>query len=302
MTKRAMDHYVAGAMGGTAGYFVGYPLDTIKVQLQTQSVGKRGLMAALSNTWRQGVTGGFYRGMSWPLFSTGFTTSVFYGVYGNTLTFLEPEKTKQKSAYSKIVLAGSVAGMAQGLPVIPIDYVKVVLQSQLSTLGDKSATKVNGVHANAANIHYFRGPSDCARSIVKTSGVAGLFKGATATIPREVIFFANYGLIYECLSDFIKQKNWTDSRGFFADFIGGGFAGSISWIFVIPFDVIKSRYQADFRGKYGSPVDCAIQSYRTEGIGVFYKGCLVTCVRAFPVCAVSFMVYAQVTQWLRNRQ
>ncbi|XP_069118326.1 solute carrier family 25 member 45-like [Argopecten irradians] len=302
MTKRAMDHYVAGALGGTAGYFVGYPLDTIKVQLQTQSKESRGLLAALSNTWKQGLTGGFYRGMSWPLFSTGFTTSIFYGVYGNTLTFLEPDKSKQKSAYGKIVLAGSVAGFTQGFPVIPIDYIKVVLQSQISTLCEKSTNIAKGSSVNHDNIHYFHGPSDCARSVVRTSGVAGLFKGATATMPREIILFANYGLIYELISNSIKQRKWTDSKGLFADFIGGGFAGSISWIFVIPFDVIKSRFQADFQGKYSSTVDCAIQSYRAEGMGVFYKGCLVTCVRAFPVCAVSFMVYAQVTQWLRIRQ
>ncbi|XP_021344784.1 solute carrier family 25 member 48-like, partial [Mizuhopecten yessoensis] len=242
--------------------------------------------------------GGFYRGLSWPLLSTGFTTSVFYGVYGNTLTFLEPDKAKQKSAHGKIVLAGSVAGTVQALPVIPIDYIKVVLQAQIPTLGDKSTAKIKGL--STADILYFRGPTDCARTILRTKGITGLFKGTTATLPREVIFFGFYGLIYECLSDFIKQKKFTDSRGFFADFIGGGFAGSISWIFVIPFDVIKSRYQADFQGRYKSPVDCAIQSYRTEGLGVFYRGCIVTCVRAFPVCAVSFMVYAQVTQWLRS--
>ncbi|XP_060062893.1 solute carrier family 25 member 45-like [Ylistrum balloti] len=296
MTERVMDHYVAGALGGTAGYFVGYPLDTIKVQLQTQSGDKRGLLTALSNTWGKGVAGGFFRGMSWPLLTTGCTTSVFYGVYGNTLTFLEPEKAKQKSAYGKIVLAGSVAGMTQAIPIIPIEYVKVVLQSQIS-LENKS----NTAHVNA-NIRHFRGPTDCARNIVRTNGMVGLLKGATVTLPRDVIFFANYGLIYECISEFIKQKKWTDSQGFLADFIGGGFSGSLSWILAIPFDVIKSRYQADFHGKYASPVDCAIQSYRTEGLGVFYTGCFVTCVRAFPVCAVSFMVYAQVTQWLRSNE
>ena len=74
---------------------------------------------------------GFYRGLSWPLFSFGVVNSVFFGVYGNTLKFLESDKGKRKSNYLNIYLSGCVGGAAQLIFVVPVDYIKTALQSQI---------------------------------------------------------------------------------------------------------------------------------------------------------------------------
>ena len=74
---------------------------------------------------------GFYRGLSWPLVSFGIVNSVFFGVYGNTLKFLESDKTKRKSNYLNIYLSGCVGGAAQLVFVVPVDYIKTALQSQI---------------------------------------------------------------------------------------------------------------------------------------------------------------------------
>lgn len=76
-------------------------------------------------------TSGFYRGLSWPLMSFGAVNSVFFGVYGNTLKYLEKDKDNRKSSHINIYLAGCTGGMAQLVLVIPTDHVKVVLQSQI---------------------------------------------------------------------------------------------------------------------------------------------------------------------------
>ena len=74
---------------------------------------------------------GFYRGLSWPFFSLGIVNSVFFGVYGTTLKLLESDRSKRTSNYLNIYLSGCVGGAAQLVFVIPVDYIKVALQSQI---------------------------------------------------------------------------------------------------------------------------------------------------------------------------
>jgi solute carrier family 25 (mitochondrial carnitine/acylcarnitine transporter), member 20/29 len=54
-------------------------------------------------------------------------------------------------------------------------------------------------------------------------------------------------------------------------------------------DVIKSRLQTDIIGpgrKYSGAFDCAIQSFRNEGLGSFFRGIGPTLCRAAPVNAM----------------
>jgi len=146
----------------------------------------------------------------------------------------------------------------------------------------------------------FKGPFQCAAYIIKTNGLKGIYKGGIPMLGRDCLAFGLYGLTYETLSNALKSRKWTDSLGLLADFVGGGIAGCVSWITTMPMDVIKSRYQADMKNEYKGPLDCALRSYREEGVTVFFRGALVSCLRAFPVNGVMFLVYAQIIQYLRH--
>jgi len=149
---------------------------------------------------------------------------------------------------------------------------------------------------------YFKEPVDCTRYIIRTQGIRGLYKGGITMFLRDVPSFGLYSLTYEYLTALIQRKGWSDSKGLFADFIAGGCAGSLCWMSIMPLDVAKSRYQADLKKEFKGCLDCALKSYREEGITVFYRGALVTCIRAFPVNAVSFVVYSQSMKYLENSQ
>ncbi|XP_022329157.1 solute carrier family 25 member 45-like [Crassostrea virginica] len=292
INEHVLHDYIAGAVGGMAGIVVGHPFDTTKVQLQTQLHGDRykGTMSAALHINKYGWVRGFYRGMSTPLLSYGIVNSVYFGVYGNTLKLLEENRETRKSSYLNIYMAGCAGGAAQLIPVIPTDYIKVVLQSQIPRhKGDADKKK------------RFRGPLDCARHIVREHGLRGLYKGGVAMAWRDVPTFGLYGLTYEVMSHWMKQSGWSDSQGIVADLVAGGCAGTLTWFLIIPFDVVKSRFQADFVGEFSGLMDCAMKSYREEGIRVFYRGCLVTCLRAFPVNAVTFLVYSQSMQYMESR-
>lgn len=62
----------------------------------------------------------------------------------------------------------------------------------------------------------------------------------------------------------------------------------MSWLFLYPIDVVKSRFQADDRGRYKNIYDCILKSYREEGARVFAQGMTSTMLRAFPTNAVTF--------------
>ena len=75
--------------------------------------------------------------------------------------------------------------------------------------------------------------------------------------------------------------------------MAGGIAGTVSWAAILPFDVIKSRIQADEDRKYKGFLDCAVKSFREEGPRVFSRGLLVCSLRGFPSAAVTFLAYSQ---------
>ncbi|XP_052796533.1 solute carrier family 25 member 45-like [Mya arenaria] len=277
--------YIAGAIGGAAGLVVGHPFDTTKVQLQTQHHGHqyRGTLDAIKNIHSFGWIRGFYRGLSWPLVSFGVVNSVFFGVYGHVLKTLESDREKRTSSYFNIYISGCVGGAAQLVFVVPVDYIKTALQSQIPH-------EVTGA-ASGANRQYFKGPLQCAKAIFKERGIMGFYKGGVAMGLREIPSYGIYCLSFEVLNAEMKTRGLTDERGVIASLVSGGIAGSLTWASIIPFDVIKSRYQADFAGEYQGFLHCARCLYKEGGVRIFYTGCLVTCLRAFPVNAVTFTVY-----------
>lgn len=77
----------------------------------------------------------------------------------------------------------------------------------------------------------------------------------------------------------------------------GGLSGTLSWVVTYPFDVVKSRLQADGMGgeiKYRGIWHCFKNSIEVEGISVMSRGLISTIVRAFPTNAATFTVVSWV--------
>ena len=139
----------------------------------------------------------------------------------------------------------------------------------------------------------YKGPVDCIRSIYRNHGIRGTFRGISPTVIRDTTGFATYISTYEFLCNQLSKEGTTDCSVPSLLF-AGGIAGTCSWIINIPMDVVKSRMQFDSlkNPKYTCTLDCVIDSYKREGMKVFWRGLPVTCMRAFPVNAVTFAVYS----------
>jgi len=257
----------AGCIGGAAGILAGYPLDTVKVKIQTQDV-RNGRMAykstfdCLFKLIRADGVKSLYKGMSSPLLGVAGINAITFGAYGNVLRMLPDQ-----DSISSITLAGASAGLIQSVVVSPMELVK----TQMQVCGQ------NGI-------------GDAVSTITRSAGMRGLARGLGITLTREVPAFGIYFGSYE-----IMIRNFGENT---VTILGaGGMAGIFSWIFTYPQDVIKSRLQADGWGrrqKFRGPMHCLKYSVTTEGVSCLVRGVGSTIIRAFPMNAVTFGVYSYI--------
>ncbi|KAK6182386.1 hypothetical protein SNE40_010090 [Patella caerulea] len=291
--------YIAGALGGTSGLIVGHPFDTTKIQLQIQHKGRgyRGTNDALRQIHtKHGWTKGFLRGLAWPMLSYGAVNSIFFGVYGSSLRVFQRLLGNEgsKPGYLSIYMSGCVAGAAQLGLACPVDLIKVILQSQIS-----NETKNSG--SQTQNRRYFTTPYQCARDVVKQHGIRGLYKGLVIMSYRDIPSYGLYCLTFEYLEHLMHKYTLTDKNGITANLFAGGMAGTVCWFSIMPMDVVKSRLQADLDNVYKGLIDCARKTVREDGFRALYKGTIITCIRAFPVNAATFLVYSQSLKYLNSR-
>ncbi|KII91144.1 hypothetical protein PLICRDRAFT_135094 [Plicaturopsis crispa FD-325 SS-3] len=82
----------------------------------------------------------------------------------------------------------------------------------------------------------------------------------------------------------------------------GSIAGMISKIFEHPFDLTKVRLQAqvmDASARYNGPVDCLVQTWKTEGISGLYRGLPAPIVGAMAENATLFLAYSELQNVIR---
>lgn len=202
------------------------------------------------------------------------------------------------------------AGVVQSFVGAPVDLLKIRLQLQQAMPGSPG----------------YVGPLALLRSILRSEGVAGVWRGTTITMLRDTPSYGLYFVVYDVCCDRIKEAlagasasrppaavvdldhpasvdvgrgnddagagaaEWVEPA---AQFLAGGLAGVLAWGSIYPLDVIKSRIQAapasqsEYRGWW----DCAVKSCREEGLGALTRGMGATLSRAFLVNAAIFAVY-----------
>lgn len=289
--------FVAGWVSGVFGLLVGHPLDTIKVRQQT--LGNVSLYRIIRSTFMHESVYGFYKGLLFPVLTAGCMNSVFFGVYGNSLRFVgETRKQSEvqctgKKPYEKwywdVFYAGCGAGFVAAFIACPIDLIKIQLQTQI---GDKSLKFVS------CHKKIYNGPWDCLFDMYKSLGIRGFYRGLSPMLFRDIAASGLYMSVYT-----YSLEQMTEVKPVLSIMAAGGVAGVISWASIVPFDVIKSRIQADSKSSpvYKNMMDCVIQT-RKEGIMVFYRGFWMIAFRAFPVNAATFLGYEMVISFCHNKQ
>ncbi|XP_022626022.1 solute carrier family 25 member 47-A-like [Seriola dumerili] len=283
--------FVSGSFAGACGVAVGYPLDTVKVRIQTQRQFTGIWQCAAATFSKEGVHG-FFKGMSLPITTISMTSSVVFGTYRNCLQCLSQLRGAGCGPNTKleVFLSGMAGGIAQISVMSPGDIVKVRLQCQ-------TESKRGG--ANLPKPKY-RGPVHCLLSIIKEEGFRGLYRGALPLMLRDGPSYATYFLTYTTICEWLKDsgKKRPDWSGVM---LAGGIAGMAGWTVGTPMDVIKARLQMDGARetkRYKGFVHCITETVRVEGAGFFFRSLGINCLRAFPVNMVVFVTYEVLTSLL----
>ncbi|XP_045681388.1 solute carrier family 25 member 48 isoform X2 [Phyllostomus hastatus] len=214
---------------------------------------------------------GFFKGMSFPLASIAVYNSVVFGVFSNTQRFLSQHQSREPEAgqphtLSSLLLASVAAGVVSVGLGTPVDLIKIRLQMQTQPFRETNLS-VKPRAVALGEWPAYQGPVHCIATIVRTEGLVGLYRGASAMLLRDVPGYCLYFIPYVFVSDWITPEACSEPSPYTV-WLAGGTAGAISWGTATPMDVVKSRLQADgvYLNKYKGVLDCISQSYQKDGL------------------------------------
>ncbi|XP_061397073.1 solute carrier family 25 member 45-like [Musca vetustissima] len=294
--KETYCDFVAGCFGGALGVFVAHPLDTIKTWQQASNTS---VPTAVQQIYkRNNGINGFYRGMFFPFVTTGAINSILFGVYGNHLRQLRrvchSDYQREQLEYKNMFIAGSIAGFVQSFVACPIELIKIRLQTH---------------HYYNKYIYGHRmTPFWMFKRIVKNDGFSGLFRGLVPMMCRDVFPYGIYMLAYRYTTTYLDQTEFVQARrrlrseddtqvDFVVTTLAGAWAGILSWVCVIPFDVVKTIMQAEENRQYRSIWHCLNKNFKRYGWRSLFRGSWMLVVRAIPFNAATFVGYEYALEW-----
>lgn len=283
--------FVAGGLGGMAGVVSGYPLDSLRIMQQHSRSGSA--MTILRRVIATEGPGALYRGMGAPLASVTFQNAMVFQIYADLSRACDPSvAAKDPPSYKGVALGGVGTGAIQSLMLAPVELVKIRLQLQRKSYGETQPTNC------------YKGPVSVIKSICRTEGIRGLYRGLTITVIRDApshgVYFSTYEYMREQLHPGCRKTGQESLRTML---VAGGLAGVASWVCCYPLDVVKTRLQAQSSSspqKYSGIVDCFVKSVKEEGQGVLWRGLGTAVSRAFVVNGAIFAAYEFALRYLCN--
>ncbi|KAJ7492696.1 mitochondrial carrier domain-containing protein, partial [Mycena latifolia] len=266
--------------------------------------GTQSAVHVLRTTIRREGFAALYKGATPPAVGWAVIDSVLLGSLHNYRLFLFHNGMTEDSTGTGprlTLLAHGLAGLLSGLTsaplATPIELLKVRLQLQ----------KQKSVYDRQ-----FKGPIDCARQLVRSQGLIGLWTGFSGGLLFRANFFYMF-LAFEACMRGLSRLNGTPyepSVGI-ANLVSGGAASLCFWTMAIPFDRTKNQmmshpyplpYPESPSIKRPSFFSVARRIHANEGLKGFYRGLGPCFIRAFPSNACAFFVYEGILRLLGAEQ
>jgi len=212
--------FAAAGLGSVASVLICTPFDVVKHYWQgSPSLNhQRGATSSLEIYTR--ITRDFgFRGL-WR----GTGVSLIYSLPNNLTFFSFYEKYKKK--YENPTAAAAQARLISTLCFSPLDFLRTKVQACLGQPGSHTAT-------------------DVLKKVLRDEGILSMWRGAAATLLRDVPFSMTYFTLYE------TNKLWLLPSGeggngatFWLSFFNGACCGAIATCVSHPFDVVKTQLQS----------------------------------------------------------
>ncbi|XP_047352676.1 mitochondrial ornithine transporter 1 isoform X3 [Vespa velutina] len=255
--KDGLIDFVAGSLGGIALVYVGQPLDTVKVKMQTFPSIYKGMINCFVKTVKtDGIIRGLYAGTMPAVVANVAENSVLFTAYGGcqkvVSKILGKEKVEDLSSLGN-ACAGFFAAFFSSLTLCPTELIKCKLQAMHEVQSQMDIA--NKVMARI-------GPWELTRNILKEQ------------VTRELL---------------AKPNQKRDDIGWQKTMVAGAVGGTVLWLVIFPADVVKSRIQVQ---NLKTPALVVMKDIiKQEGIGALYNGLKPTLIRTIPATATLFITY-----------
>ncbi|XP_076589374.1 mitochondrial glutamate carrier 1 [Chaetodon auriga] len=296
---------INGGVAGLVGVTCVFPIDLAKTRLQNQQGIQvyKGMLDCLAKTVRSEGYFGCYRGAAVNL--TLVTPEKAIKLAANDVFRQKLSKDGHLPLWGE-VLAGCGAGTCQVVVTTPMEMLKIQLQDagRLAAQRPVQAAAAPGPAPSLACPQQAQSnppPRPSATSItvelLKTRGLAGLYRGAGATLMRDVPFSMIYFPLFANLNALGQERvgNVQTRAPFWHSFLAGCTAGSVAAVAVTPLDVIKTRLQTLQKGEgedtYRGIIDCTRRIMRREGPAAFLKGATCRALVIAPLFGIAQGVY-----------
>ncbi|KAL4927669.1 mitochondrial carrier domain-containing protein [Aspergillus undulatus] len=306
--------FVVGAAGGITQVMIGQPFDIVKVRMQVQA--NKSAVRVAQGIWRHEGLLAFYKGTLPPLLGVGACISIVYSTFHTISQSYESSRPNSDNntglvsppslSPSQTFLVGGLAGLANSVISGPTEHIRIRLQTQSQkSVSSPTPSPSLGLSSGGVGVGG-RGGSVLAtiRQIHSHGGLPGLYRGQVPTMLRE---FGSYGVwfsVYETLLSRLTVKGPKANERRDRDELPtwkiascGVVTGLVLWTVNYPFDVVKSKMQADGFGEkrvYKGMRDVVVQTWKESGLRGFYRGLGPTLVRAVPVSGCTFVVVEMV--------
>lgn len=215
----------------------------------------------------------FYRGSLPPLMTTGLVQSLNFSGFEAVKRTLHPDPFTP-APLPVFWAAGCGGTLCVTLITCPSQRIKIQQQSSSKGIG----------------------MLQCVRSIVKTQGIGGLYKGYGIHLILECFGRGWYMTTYEAMKralypNFAEGGRDSSNIPLHKRMTAGACAGVVGWTSIYPLDVVRSRIMAQREPIYSGAVDCAKKTFQEGGFPIFFRGIKFSLIRAAPVAACVLPTY-----------
>ena len=288
MGPRKAEPAYLGGVASIGASILTHPLDTVKVQLQTQKQMKFGFFGMTANIVRTAGFFSLYNGLSAAILRQGTYSTARFAFYEMSKNYLlnrinadrpEDQLVTQLPFYQMVVLAGA-GGAIGSVFGSPADLINVRMQND-----SKLPPEVRRNYKNCFEAIY---------RIWRTEGFMQLYAGFhMATLRGALVTIGQLAFYDEIKLSLIKTKYFDES--FLTHFTASMCAGFIATLITMPTDVIKTLLMNAKPGELKGIIHCTREVLKVDTFGLF-KGFWPRYIRLGPFTILTFVFYEKLKE------
>ncbi|KAJ6816321.1 mitochondrial arginine transporter BAC1 [Iris pallida] len=183
---------------------------------------------------------------------------------------------------AKEYVAGFAAGVATVIVGHPFDTIKVKLQT----------------HNTKTQVKEYKNAIHCTSQILRSEGVKGLYRGASSSFIGMAFESSLIFGIYSQAKQLLQGETESIKPQLQVIIPSAAFGGALISFILCPAELVKCRMQVQGRDsansnyvRYAGPLDCALNTMKSEGVKGIFRGGFTTLLRESIGNATFFSTY-----------